>query len=334
MVKDIDYAYATARIKVMEKHMIGSNRIERMIDAKTPADALKVLYDAGYGNSQVELADICDYEILLKEEISKVYTLLKEISPENEPVDVFLQRNDYHNAKVIIKGEYSGQDYEKILLEPSLIDKKKLIEMIREHEISDMPCIMRNAVEECIDDLNRTGDPQIVDILLDKAMYGQMVEFCRIYKSDFLKRLIAVMIDLANIRMFLRIREMKKNSDYLKKTFIAGGNLDNKRFIKNYDEPVEKTIEEIKYTKYGKVFEEGVSSFIHTNSLSEIERLFDNFMIEHIKKYRYVSVGLEPLVCYLIAKENEIRNIRIIMSGKKGDIPDDVIRRRLRDSYV
>jgi len=334
LVKDIDYAYATARIRALEKYMIDSGRIERMLDAKTSVDALKVLVDVGYGQSQIEFPDIYDYEKLLKDEISKVYTLLKEISPENEPVDLFLQRNDYHNAKVIIKGEYSGQEYEQILTEPSLINTKKLRDMIRERKMSDMPCVMRKAAEECIDELNRTGDPQVVDILLDKAMFAWMSEFCRIFESDFLKGIIVFMIDLVNIKMFLRIREMKKNRDYLKKALITGGRVDINRFINNYEEPLEKIIEEIKYTQYGKVFEEGVSSFIHTKNLSEIERLFDNLLIKHIKRYKYVSIGLESLVCYLIAKENEVKNVRIIISGKIGNIADDVIRRRLRENYA
>jgi V/A-type H+/Na+-transporting ATPase subunit C len=334
LTKDTDYAYAVARIKAVEKHMLDRSGLDRLLDARTSADALKLLVDAGYGYSVVEPSDLHNYEKLLEEENSKVYSLLKEVSPEAELVELFLQRNDFHNAKVIIKGEYSGQEYDSIFLEPSLINVGRLKVMIRERDTSKMPPVMRQAVEESLDVLNRTKDPQIVDILIDKAMFARMDEYCIKLGGSFLKGLVTVMIDIANLKMFMRIRKMNRTWDYLQKALIPGGTIDNDRFVNSFQEPDEKVIEEFKYTRYGQIFEEGVERLRHTGSFAEFERLCDNYLIGYIKKHRYVSLGPEPVVAYLVFKENEIRNIRIIMTGKINNIPDDVIRGRLRESYV
>ena len=45
-------------------------------------------------------------------------------------------------------------------------------------------------------------------------------------------------------------------------------------------------------------------------------------------------MGIEVPVSYILALENEIKNVRIILAGKDAALPEDRIRERLRDCYV
>ena len=45
-----DYVFATARVRSVEKNLLTREKVEKMVDSKTPADALKVLYDSDYDN--------------------------------------------------------------------------------------------------------------------------------------------------------------------------------------------------------------------------------------------------------------------------------------------
>ena len=40
------------------------------------------------------------------------------------------------------------------------------------------------------------------------------------------------------------------------------------------------------------------------------------------------------MIAYVIARQNEIKTVRIILSGKRSDLPDDSIRERVREMYV
>ena len=53
-----------------------------------------------------------------------------------------------------------------------------------------------------------------------------------------------------------------------------------------------------------------------------------------IKGARLVTFGPDRILSYIYAKETEIKIIRIIMVGKLNNISQEVIRERLRDSYV
>ena len=50
------------------------------------------------------------------------------------------------------------------------------------------------------------------------------------------------------------------------------------------------------------------------------------------QKYNPFSVG--PLVAYALARENEIKTVRIILSGKRTGMPEASIRERVREMYV
>ncbi|HEX30202.1 TPA: V-type ATP synthase subunit C, partial [Candidatus Poribacteria bacterium] len=55
---------------------------------------------------------------------------------------------------------------------------------------------------------------------------------------------------------------------------------------------------------------------------------------DYIRPAKYVAFGIEPLIAYLIAKEHEVKLIRIIMIGKINQLSMDSISERLREPYV
>jgi len=67
---------------------------------------------------------------------------------------------------------------------------------------------------------------------------------------------------------------------------------------------------------------------------SGLEKALDDLLMSYIRSARLVTIGVEPLIAWLFAKETEIRNVRMIMTGKINNLPMDMIRERLRETYV
>jgi V/A-type H+-transporting ATPase subunit C len=88
------------------------------------------------------------------------------------------------------------------------------------------------------------------------------------------------------------------------------------------------------YSLYAAVVEEGIQTYQKTDSLTRFEKLADDFLLNNIKQAKYLTFGPEPLAGYLLAKENELKLIRIIMVGKINRLPTEEIKERLRDVYV
>ena len=57
-------------------------------------------------------------------------------------------------------------------------------------------------------------------------------------------------------------------------------------------------------------------------------------LMEKIRPQKYVTTSISPMAAWLLARENEIKTVRVILSGKKNQLADEAIRERLREMYV
>ena len=64
------------------------------------------------------------------------------------------------------------------------------------------------------------------------------------------------------------------------------------------------------------------------------DRHWKNFWMDMIRETKFIPVGLEVMVSFLLAHEYEVKNLRIVLAGKEAGIASETIRERIRDSYV
>ena len=69
-------------------------------------------------------------------------------------------------------------------------------------------------------------------------------------------------------------------------------------------------------------------------SLTAFEKLCDDALMAQAARARRVPFGVEVVIGFVAAREAELSNVRIIMTGRMAGIPADTIRERLRESYV
>lgn len=332
-IKDTDYLFSTARVRSVEKYMLTRERAEKMIDAKTIMDSLRVLSDINYGNGN-EIIDPHNYEKLLSEEHKKTYDFISTIAPELDYFNMFLYPYDYHNLKVIMKSEYLAFDSSDILVDTGSVDLKILKYSVKERDFSSLTESMGEALKEVIETFPKTNDPQQIDIIFDKYCYEEMLNSAIKTKNDFLINYIKLQIDMINIKTYVRLKKMNKSWDFYTKVFINGGNIHEQVFIKNYDDSFEKFAEQLSAYGFKDSFLEGTESLAETGKFTTLEKLLDNKLIDYVKSAKYVPFGIEPLAGYLIAKDNEIKIARIILAGKLAGISPELIRERLRETYV
>ena len=328
------YLYSVTRIRALETKLLDKAKIERMIEAKNADEIIKILYETEYASSISEMKSIDDYETVLTKELSKTYELLREISPVPELTNLFLLRYDVHNLKTLLKSSYLGEENDELLSSIGTIPIQQFKDMVKAKEFSGLDPILRECVEEIVGEFTVNPDPQLIDVTLDKCLYNLMYKAASDNKSSFLKDYISAQIDLINIKSLVRVKSMGYGRDFLKKVILQNGKLDYAFFNDVFDESLDTLIEKLAFKDYGKVIEEGISNYVKTKSLTKFEKLSDDYIFELAKKGKYVAFGIEPLVGYLMAKENEVKIIRMIMVGKINEIPNELIRERLRDVYV
>ena len=89
-------------------------------------------------------------------------------------------------------------------------------------------------------------------------------------------------------------------------------------------------VERLTYTRYA-----GFGALLAENGeLWALEKWSDDYWMELAREAKFIPFGAEVLIGYAVALEYEIKNIRILLAGKDAELPSDVIRERLRKSYV
>jgi len=214
------------------------------------------------------------------------------------------------------------------------IGTEAVTRMVRERDYSEMSAVMQQAIADVYDAFSRKHDPQEVDLILDRAYYNQFAADIKEIDNPFLHKLADIIIDTTNIKMYIRAKTLGKAWDFISRLLVDGGTIPYKTYIENSDKPVESFVEDIRSSNYGETAEKGWEMYKATNNISGLEKMLDDYIMKFVQEAKLVTMGVEPLIAWLFAKEAEIRNVRIIMTGRINRLPVDSIRERLRLGYV
>lgn len=330
----MQFTQAIPRLRVLETRLLDKAKFERMIDSTSPQDALKVLQETEYANVMSNVKRAEDYEIMLSSELQRVFKLLYDICPVKSVVDIMSVKYDYHNLKVMLKGKILNRDFSHMIVPVGKIEVSKLKYAVDNEYYRDLNKIMRKSIEEALEDFENLKDPQRIDIILDKYMFEEINSIAKELDNKFLTKYINSLVDLTNIRTLLRVKKQNKGKDFLLSVLLPGGSIGKDKLLLLLNDSVENISGKLAYTDYAEILKLGIEEYSKTGSVSVFERLSDNYIMHLMKEAKYISFGLEPIIAYIYAKENEIKLIRIIMVGKLNNITAEVIKERLRDSYV
>ncbi|MBT9141798.1 MAG: V-type sodium ATPase subunit C [Dehalococcoidia bacterium] len=328
------YAYAVGRIRAMETRLLDRGKIDRMVEAKSAEEALNVLGESEYGEYLADLGSVHQFEKMLDAELRRIYVELRKFSPEPGLINLFAKKFDYHNLKVLIKANKLAEKRDELLVsEVGNIPIAEMIRAVSDDDYRNLPSLMRQAAEKLSELLRLEPDPQLVGLLLDRAMYEELEDEVDAQKSSFLKGYFTRLVDLLNIKTYLRVRRANRPKEFLLKALLPNGNVNMNKLVQLV-EPLEVLVDRLMFSAYAHVVEEGVQTYQKTDTLTRYEKLADDHLIKYAKQAKYVTFGPEPIIGYLLAKENEIKMIRIIMVGKINQLPTEEIKERLRDVYV
>ncbi len=329
-LKDTDYLFISTSLRAREKNLLTAARMERMIDAATPADAVKVLQEIGYG----EFSPDSDRELnaALARERERMFADLYRYVPDRSVVDVFKVKYDYHNIKALLKAQAMGLDGRRLLIDAGRVPAEEMARALAEGRFDMLPDALAGAAKEAYETLAATGDPQLADFILDGAYYREMLSLAERSGSQLLTDYVRANIDSANLRTVVRTLRMKGSDKMLRKvTFIEGGRVPAANILAG---ALGGDVEGLFRSSAMRYAAQLGAEAIRGGSLTAFEKACDDAVTAVAAGAKSVPFGVEAVIGYLIAKEIEFTAVRIIMSGRMAGISGDTIRERLREAYV
>lgn len=328
-MKDTDYLSLSARVRVLEGRLLDRERQERMLEARTDDEAVKVFTECGYPEPAAFTVPALD-AVLAQARRDLFAELLKE-APEKALVEVFQIKYDIHNAKALVKAEAMGVKADRLLMAGGRFEPQALDADFHGGKLDEYPPLFREAVRRAAAVLSETGDPQRVDQILDRAGYAEMEQAAKRSGSPFLAGYVRLSVDAANLRTWVRCRRMGLDGETTRESLLDGGNVPPQAMLgakegelpKLFAGPLERAAQE------GMALAEPGAG-----RLTGFERMCDNALVGYLSQARRVPFGEQPVVGYLCAREAEAAAARTILAGRMAGLSPEAIRERLRDCYV
>jgi V/A-type H+-transporting ATPase subunit C len=317
------YTYAVARIRSQELLLLDAQFIGQLLAAGNYEECVQLLRDKGWGKE-----GRLEPEQVLADEREKAWALMAELVEDMSVFDVFLFSNDYHNLKTAIKLIFTGATDEKLFISHGTVDHKMILQAIETQEYFLLPEAMREPAKEAYEALLHTQDGQLCDRIIDKAALDAIYQAGKNQNNDLLRQYAELTVATADIKIAVRAQKTGKPYEWIRKALADCDTLNADKLALAAESGFDEICEYLMQTDYADAVKE------LRDSLPAFERWIDNHLIRMIRPQKYNSFTVSPLAAYLLARENEIKTVRIILLGKLNQLAEESIRERLRDMYV
>lgn len=318
--------YACGRIGVLRRTALQRAQLDRLTAAHTFAEANRVLADIGF-----TAADSTDFQAAADAHVLKACELIAAVTPDPRVTDCFLLRYDVHNLKTLFKSRHLAQK-PQFLSACGTLRVDALRHAVADHTYATLP----QALKTCMESLEKQSavkfDPMLVDTELDRAMYRQV--FLNLESSKFGKHALGYFqakVDLQNVIMLLRLKAMGKDAAFFLRIALPGGKADPKALANAFDEN-ERLARSLRL--YGPaVHQAALAAIMDPARLPFLEKTADDYLYHLFAQHRYDADSIEMLLSYLVQKQREATDVRLIMAGKLNGFKPEAVTERVRELH-
>ena len=318
------YTYAVARIRALEVSLFSNVVIDQLIACQSYEQCLQFLAERGWGDTDTS----ADGEKMLKREEEKIWQTVRELSIDKKKFEVLSYQKLFHNLKAAVKAACVKEVPRDIFYEDTEVSGQEMLDIIREKDFGRLPAGMSQAAQQACDALLHAGDGQLCDIIIDRAALDAIYKAGMESEDEIIRDYARSVVAVADIKIAVRAQKTAKSIEFMKQAMAECGSISVDQLAKAALSGPEAIRDYLLGTEYA-----GGAEAL-SESMSAFERWCDNRIIQTISPQKYKAFTIGPVVAYVLARQNEIKTVRIVLSGKRSELPEGAIRERVREMYV
>ena len=330
----VKFVYPNAKFEAMGNPFIEEKELSSVLQSKDLSgfkDTLNSLKDYN-----IKGETTYDVQRSLDDHFIKTIDMMRKDSSKKmqEFYDVYLEKLDIYLIKRELKRKFSGISIESSSVDQALLpNTKTLLEAMNDVEQEELPALLKsygfskeltNALtEETVDFL--AIDTSIDTYLIDRFKQITVPYKCEQGKQTFIKR----MLDIINIKTLLRAKQLGYDLDSCKKLFLGEGQeFASWKFNELADvDDVSQVISGLEGTSYYGVLKDAIEDYTKEESAQVLENALDGLFLKLVKDIsiqNYISIG--PTIRFIVSKEFEIQNLKIVAKGIGENLSSDLIK--------
>ncbi len=321
------YEYSATRARAMASKLIRDENYTKFLKMDIN-EIVRFLEEHEYKREidtvGAKASKIVYFEQVLNENLSNSINKLLTFTPPNSPVRTYLMRYDIANIKTIMRGKRSKRSKSEIkrsLIAIGTFSRGNLENLVEKEWESEIIDGLKKTVYYNVLKSNEKKSLEELEDALDRFYFEKVLEVAKGHKS--LENLIKTEIDVKNVLTILRLRDIKTTD--LERFLIKEGGIKVEKLLElsrlDFFEII-KSLQKKNFWKYAPT---------NTKELDKIEAGFRKYLIlEGFKLLKSYVPSFDTLLGYIIAKERELSNLRIIARSKTSKTPEDALNIRAK----
>lgn len=336
------YTYPNARVRARTGRLFTDKQYTEILESQSMEEVKNYLRGVP---EYAKYVDEFPLEKALDTQLAETYDLIARIAPDNSK-DAFkflLKKWDIRNIKSIIIAKEAGLNDEETLnlVVPfgelsdklnTLIDSDNVDEVLNSLEGTDYAPILEDAFPA----YRETGILLPIEASLDKYLLENLLRTSATPEDDntaYLHEYVGSMVDISNIKTILRAKSDGLKFEDIEPYMISSGYQIREWKLKDLmeSEDVSGVVNGLEGTDYSSLLQDSLNDYNETGSVATFERAMDTHINDTAKRISQKNqFGLGPMIGYLNKKEKEIKNLKIIIRGKREqDLSASVIKEML-----
>lgn len=335
-----DFAKAVVETRVLEKKMLSGPVIAKFLREKDINAIYKELKSSGYFKNSIKNLTKNNYDELLMTSFEEFIKEITYQATSYEFLDLIFLEYDIFNIKTIIMEKGNDLNYPT---RPIEIPRERMERFLSLSQGTwfFIPSKYDSLYQEGEEIYQNEGAKKLQEYL-DRKYFELILEISEQSGIPLFVQYSKSKIDFYNIMLVLRmikIAERNKQIDKplveitMRENLIAGGYLALDDLISLYGKSQFKLKEYFSNSIYDTYFAEGIKVYGYDQDLSILERCMDNYLIHLCIQNKNIALGPEPIFGYLMGRKYEMINIRLILTSIFLNVPEHIIKERLRESY-
>ena len=355
-VRHYEWCYVSGQVNVLECSLLNQIFFEKLLSNDDFKEILTSLNNTPLKAYFTHVKHLYEFETLLDDYYYNRLDEIRSLSPNSAVCDFFLLRNDVYNLKRFIKSKACGTSVKKFSrgtiskdgMEDAWQDKLTVLPEIYRESVSFIKKVIlqriHNKITPTVSPPSQGGEawvknellPFIIDLIFDGAYLRYIEDYCKRIEVEIIKQYLKTYQLVKGLEVIRRAMSLGVDMNLLNQYFLVGFD-QNHVFHKILNETTgrtEKTLREISAETYSGTSLPSLFSEVSKNISFQYEVATDNYLLDILRPAKYTPFGPERVFGYLCGFTAEVFNLKLVLGGKVHRIENNLLKERLRNTYV
>lgn len=331
----MSYASVNTELSVRERTFLSQADLKQLLTASDDAHVALLLQTTPYRLEEHQLQQHRAIEATLMSALADEYAAVYQIVPDQSVVSILALKYVYHNLKVLLKMRAIQKDLRDLLIPIGPYDISTLEHLTLTLDSDVCDSIMVEEVRQTWREYEDYHNTVAIDMGMDSAYFRHLRTIAQQQSDEMLVHMVDGMIEWFNVITAKRAVAQQKPKSFMYQLMSRKGIHTPKQireFVENNQ--LVNWFNQMNQLPYDLTFKPWVTKMAEgLITATDLEQMRDLYLAKLVGEAKLLANSPLSVLRYLLGKEFEVLNLRLILTGRANRLAVQEIEERMRLTY-